>query len=101
MIALVVATVLLHGVVRIGPTTPVCRVGVPCDKPAAGVMLRFTRAGTTVTAKTDSQGRYRAVLSPGSWTIRASRGMSIRPAAFVVPRVQTASRNFTIDTGIR
>ena len=40
-----VALVLVHGVVRIGPATPVCRVGVPCDKPASHVVLRFTSGG--------------------------------------------------------
>jgi hypothetical protein len=100
MLALVLL-VLLHGVVRIGPTTPVCRVGQPCDKPATRVALRFTSGARSVTTKTDGLGRYRVSLGPGTWTVHASVGMSIRPARFFLPSVRSTVRNFAIDTGIR
>src|SRR5919109_104128 len=35
----------LHGVVRRGPIAPVCVVGQPCDEPAPGVTLLFSRNG--------------------------------------------------------
>ena len=38
----------LHGVVMRGPTTPVCRVGVPCSEPAAGATIGFDRNGRRV-----------------------------------------------------
>ena len=37
------ATAGLRGYVKRGPTMPVCRVGVPCTEPAAGVKLFFSR----------------------------------------------------------
>jgi hypothetical protein len=98
---MLVALTLLHGAVRIGPTTPVCRTGTPCDRPAARVVLTFTHGGAHVRVKTDAKGRYRAALAAGTWTVRASAGMRITPARFVVPRARTATRNFAIDTGIR
>src|SRR5437016_5586811 len=49
----------LHGTVRIGPTTPVCREGVPCSKPAAHLLLSFDRGRSQVQTRTDALGRYR------------------------------------------
>jgi hypothetical protein len=92
---------LVHGAVRIGPVTPVCRAGAPCDKPAADVTLIFTRLAAHVRVMTDARGNYRVRLSAGSWTVRASAGMRIGPVRFVVPRATSAQRNFVIDTGIR
>ena len=96
-----VALVLLHGSVTLGPTAPVCRAGQQCTKPAAHVTLTFSRQGRTVRAVTDRLGRYRVSLGAGTWTVRASVGMRITPARFVVPRARSATRDFAIDTGIR
>ena|SRR5579871_1019237 len=98
---LVVVLTLLHGSVRIGPTSPVCRAGVPCDKPAAKVVLTFTRGATRVHATTDRLGRYRVELAPGVWTVTASVGLRLTPLRVVVPRAAAARRDFAIDTGIR
>jgi len=98
---LLVALTLLHGIVRIGPTMPVCQSGVPCDKPAAHVTLTFTRRTAHVRVTTDARGRYRVKLAPGTWTVRARVGMRIAPARVVVPRALTWRRDFSIDTGIR
>ncbi|MEN3342790.1 MAG: hypothetical protein V7644_2194, partial [Actinomycetota bacterium] len=46
LLALVLLTSGLHGVVTRGPTQPVCQVGVPCSKPAVGAVLVFSRNGT-------------------------------------------------------
>jgi hypothetical protein len=101
MVAAIVALTLLHGTVRIGPTTPVCRAEVPCSKPAGHVMLSFSRGSRHVQVRTDSLGRYHVRLEPGTWLLTTRLG--IRPALlrFVVPRTPSATRNFTIDTGIR
>jgi len=96
-----VALTLLHGIVHIGPTTPVCQVGTPCDKPAGSVVLTFTRAGSTRRVRTDAEGRYSLSLAAGTWHVRASTGMRITPTTFVVPRASSARRDFAIDTGIR
>ena len=101
MLLLVTALVSLHGLVTIGPTTPVCRAGEPCSKPAAKVMLTFSRPGRVVRVVTDVYGHYRVKIAAGTWSVRASAGMSIRPVRIVVPQAPSATRNFAIDTGIR
>lgn len=98
---LLAALTLLHGTVRIGPTTPVCRAGMPCDRPAARVVLIFTRGAARRAMRTDAEGRYRIRLAPGTWSLRTTVGMRVTPVKFVVPRAATATRNFSIDTGIR
>ncbi|HEX7627044.1 MAG TPA: hypothetical protein VF379_08290 [Gaiellaceae bacterium] len=101
MVALVAALAVLHGLVTLGPTTPVCRVGVPCTKPAARVVLTFTQGTRVVRVKTDGAGRYRISLRAGAWAVRASTGMRIQPATFRMPVSGSVARNFAIDTGIR
>lgn len=92
---------LLHGLVGIGPVTPVCREGVPCSKPAADVRLVFRRAGVVRSTTTDAHGRYAIRLAAGTWTVRASAGMSIAPVRITVGRAASMRRDFRIDTGIR
>ena len=101
MVAALVALTLMHGTVRIGPTTPVCRAEVPCSKPAAHVLLSFTRGRARVQVRTDALGRYRVRLAPGTWTFTTRIGIRPTPTRFVVPRAVSARRNFSIDTGIR
>jgi hypothetical protein len=92
----------LRGQVMIGPTTPVCRAGEPCTKPATGVVLTFTRGPRRVSTRTDrTTGRYRVTLRAGIWSVRASAGMRIAPAAVNVASAHVTVRNFQIDTGIR
>ena len=91
----------LHGTVRIGPTTPVCREGVPCSKPAAHLLLSFNRGQAHVQARTDALGRYRVRLAPGTWTLSTRVGVRPTPIRFVVPRALSAKHDFSIDTGIR
>ena len=90
-----------RGHVTIGPLTPVCRTGTPCDGPAKGVTLSFTRNGVTKRVVTTAAGDYRILLRPGIYTVRPSRGMSIRPARVHVHAGLVAKLSFAIDTGIR
>ena len=101
MLAAIVALTLLHGTVRIGPTTPVCRAEVPCSKPAANVLLSFSREAARVRVRTDALGRYRVRLAPGTWTLTTRFGLRPSSIRFVVPRAPSAAHNFSIDTGIR
>ncbi len=91
---------LLFGTVTIGPITPVCQAGVPCDKPAANVRLTFTRLGRSLSVKTTTSGGYRIELAPGIYAVRANAGMSMRPQTITVRGPRT-HLSFSIDTGIR
>ena len=91
----------LFGVVTAGPTTPVCVAGRPCTKPAAGVVLTFSRAGAPVVrATTHSDGSYRLRLAPGLYAVRASVGR-LGPATVRVRTGAARRVDFSIDTGIR
>jgi hypothetical protein len=108
MIAFVSAVSLLlgtlHGHVVRGPIAPVCRVGVPCEAPAAHATLYFTRLGRTVSTVTDAKGYYRIRLERGIYTVKTrrqsiGRGLEPRTVRFVAGRDRRA--DFHIDTGIR
>ena len=90
-----------HGHVTIGPLQPVCREGIPCDGPAKNVTLTFTKPNVVRRAVTTATGAYHVLLPAGFYTVRASRGMSIRPARVWVHRGYDAKLDFAIDTGIR
>jgi hypothetical protein len=91
---------LLHGTVTIGPVTPVCRVGVPCDKPAASVVLTFTHGARAVRTRTHADGSYTLRLLPGPYTVSSSAGMRISPFQ-ITARMGSHVQPFSIDTGIR
>jgi hypothetical protein len=100
MLAAVLALVLIKGTVTIGPLTPVCRAGTPCDGPAPQVVLTFTSAKRTFRATTGAAGTYSVRLAPGAYTVTASKGMRISPSRIVVRSVPRR-QSFAIDTGIR
>jgi len=95
----------LRGLVKRGPIMPVCRVNVPCDEPARGVKLVFSRSGKVVaTATTNQKGWYRVTLRPGRYSVRTNRRAFERrtqPSSATVPAGRVARRDFMIDTGIR
>jgi hypothetical protein len=105
--AVVLAAVVtgLFGTVVRSPTTPVCVVGTPCSKPAAGVTLTFSRARYAPrSVLTAWDGAYRIALQPGIYTVRVARISRIErltPATVTVRSGPPAKLAFTIDTGIR
>jgi hypothetical protein len=97
----------LFGTVRNSPSSPTCRFGAPCTRPARGFRLVFVRNGrTAATATTDRHGRYRVRLDRGRYLVRPARGgtqpkRGLAPAKVNVPGDRYAKRDFTYDTGIR
>jgi hypothetical protein len=94
------------GVVKRGPITPVCVAEQPCDAPAKGVTLVFSR-GAVVVARvvTDDRGRYRIRLRAGNYTVRrpgdAAIGRKLEPTDVRVYAGRVVHIDFLIDTGIR
>ena len=91
----------ISGSVRRGPTRPVCVAGLPCDAPAAGVLVEID-SGRTVVARlrTAKDGRFLLRAPPGSYVVR----VVAKRTAPVVIRVRAGffSRvSLSIDTGIR
>jgi hypothetical protein len=108
MIAFVSAVSLLlgtlHGHVMRGPIAPVCRVGVPCEAPAAHTTIFFTRLGRTASTVTDANGYYRIRLTAGVYTVRTKRqsiGRGLEPRTMRVVAGRDKRADFHIDTGIR
>ena len=94
----------LYGTVMRGPITPVCLVGVPCEAPAAKVILTFSRASFVRETQTDEQGTYQIELPPGIYSVRTNSkpfGQTPRPARVHVRASHLDKIVFTIDTGIR
>jgi hypothetical protein len=84
------------------PATPVCEVGTPCSRPLPRFLLSFARRGAVATTRSDTHGRYRITLAPGTYTVTApeSRGR-LSPNLVYVPRVGRARLRFSLDVGIR
>ena len=108
MIAFVSAVSLLlgtlHGHVMRGPIAPVCRVGVPCEAPAAHATIFFTRFGRTASTVTNAKGYYRIRLNAGVYAVRTKRqsiGGGIEPRTMRVVAGRDKRADFHIDTGIR
>jgi hypothetical protein len=94
----------LRGIVLRGPTQSVCREGVPCEAPAANVVLQFSQAGRVVgRASTGPRGGYRVLLAPGRYavsTVRRTIEAGLTPRVAVVPRGRLARVDFHLETGI-
>jgi len=96
----------LYGTVTRGPTSPVCRAGVPCSEPASGARLVFERDGRVaaqvVVAK---DGSYSVSLAPGTYVVGVApqptigRGVDARTVRVTAARARRL--DFQIDTGIR
>ena len=96
----------LHGTVTRGPTTPVCRVGLPCSEPAAGAVLVFEREHhAAARVRVDARGHYSVKLAPGSYAVlvapRRRLGSRIAPRTVRVVAGRMRRVDFSIDTGIR
>ena len=96
----------LYGDVRRGPISPVCAAEQPCDAPAAGAVLVFSRNGDEVArAKAQADGSYRVRLAAGLYTVRraASNGIDrkLEPNQVRVKLGRFSHVDFSIDTGIR
>jgi len=95
----------LHGAVLLAPATPICMPRVPCMKPAAGVVLAFSRGGfVRARATTASDGTYRVALAPGTYAVTATRPAGpkrLEPAKVTLAPRQVRRLTFYLDTGIR
>jgi hypothetical protein len=80
-------------------------VGVPCEEPAQGVKLVFSRSGKVVSrTTTNQQGYYRITLKRGTYSVRTNRPASEnvpQPSRVSVPSARFKRVDFHIDTGIR
>ena len=80
---------------------PVCVEGQPCDRPAVGLLLRFSRDGRVVgRATTDRAGYYSVRLARGVYAISTAPGFQrsrITPRAVRILPGRRARVDFEID----
>jgi hypothetical protein len=95
----------LRGLVVLSPSRPVCVDDDPCTRPAARVVLAFSRHGRVVArVRTDADGRYRVRLPAGVFRVTAPDyrvGTGVTPRNVRVPDSRTARVDLQIDTGIQ
>ena len=95
----------LRGEVLIEPGYPVCRVNEPCTRPAAHVVLVFSRHGRVAKrTETADDGSFRVTLRPGAYKVTApgnSRLRELDPSRVVVPRRHYRRQIFKLDIGIQ
>jgi hypothetical protein len=107
----------IEGVVTLGPVCAVQSDLLPCpDRPYQGATIVFYNAleacpaltcGEVARTSTDSNGRYRVPLQPGTFTVApqpSGSGIFPRPPGPVTVSVTAGSYatvNFAYDTGIR
>jgi hypothetical protein len=68
-----------------------------------GLELFFNKGGTTLSAKTDSNGYYSIALPSGTWSVNTQSIMRIisGPQTLDVKAGSTTVANYVVDTGIR
>ena len=94
----------LHGVVLIDPAYPVCKMGVPCTRPAKHVWLVFSRHGRTARTRTGDDGRYRITLVSGTYAVTSPThlgGPGLTPGRVTVRSGVYRRVVFKLDVGIR
>jgi hypothetical protein len=92
----------LRGTVLISPSSPVCRGGSHCSRPAAHALLRFWRGAKVVAhTRTDAKGRFRLALRPHSYTITSAPGGTLKPTRVSVATGSYRRVTFRLDIGIR
>jgi hypothetical protein len=89
------------GSVRRGPIRPVCVAELPCDGPAAGVVVEVESGRATIAlVRTGADGNFVVHAPPGTYVVRAvgeraaSAEARVRAGAF-------SSVSLSVDTGIR
>ncbi|MDN3512428.1 MAG: hypothetical protein QY310_14910 [Candidatus Jettenia sp. CY-1] len=95
----------LSGKVTRGPISPIEREGISSEEPASGIKLVIVnREGQEIeSVVTDNEGKYNAILPPGSYRIEMPAGDRTRdlPAAVIVAENEETHLDIRIDTGIR
>jgi hypothetical protein len=96
----------LEGVVRRGPTQPVCRVGEPCDAPFSAQFAVEQGGRVVATFASDSVGHFLIYLAPGSYTVVPAASAPLMSPGLQAREVVVGPSGLThveldFDTGIR
>jgi hypothetical protein len=91
----------IAGIVRRGPTRPVCVAELPCSGPAPGVVVEIVGGESAVArAVTNADGRFVVQVPPGEYTVRVNE-RRVDPVEVRVHADAFSTVSLLIDTGIR
>jgi hypothetical protein len=96
----------IRGTVTLGPTSPVQQQGESGTEPYSADLVIKPQGGRSSVArvKSDSDGRFSAVLEPGTYVIRAASAQSppsLKPVTVTVQAHQFTEVVVPFDSGIR
>jgi hypothetical protein len=96
----------IRGTVTLGPTSPVQQQGESGTEPYSADLVIKPQGGRSSVArvKSDSDGRFSAVLEPGTYVIRAASAQSppsLKPVTVTVQVHQFTEVVVPFDSGIR
>ena len=86
------------------PCAPVEQAGHQCaGRPAAGVEIDFTTAGSTAKAVTESNGGYSIQLANATWLVHIKSYMRVisGPPQLTVAAGSAVRADYVLDSGIR
>ena len=93
------------GHVTLSPTTPVCRTGVPCERPYNGAIVQVLDLNRQVVASavTNPQGAFIASVPPGDYTVHIMTIDFPRcpEASLTVGKAFFTLTTIACDTGLR
>ncbi len=96
----------LSGVVRRGPTQPVCVEGSPCDEPFAARFTVLLDGRSVASFRSDAAGRFRVALPPDDYRVVPAPDAPLLAPSSQGKDVTVGRDGFTevaldFDTGIR
>jgi hypothetical protein len=95
----------LTGIISEGPTAPVCRTDVSCERPVSNhtVEALDSSGGIVAQGSTDDNGRYTLQLQPGHYTLVLvpKVGLGNIPDNQVDVKAGVNTHNLSVDTGLR
>ncbi len=96
----------IRGTVTLGPTSPVQQQGEPGNQPYSADLVIKPQGGRSSVARvtSDSDGRFSAVLEPGTYVIRAASAQSppsLKPVTVTVQPHRFTEVTVPFDSGIR
>lgn len=99
------ATATLVGVVTEGPTAPICRADVSCERAVSNHTIEALDASGHIaaTGKTNDAGQYSLQLRPGHYSLVLVPQIGLSPASKyqVDIKAGVTTYNMSVDTGLR
>lgn len=99
------ATATLAGTVVEGPTAPICRANVSCERAVGNHTIEAvdTSGHIAATGKTDDAGRYSLQLRPGHYSLVLAPQIGLNPITKyqVDVKAGVTTYDLSVDTGLR